>query len=149
MNIEDYTEEDRRELKVVDRWVMAILAALVLLICCSGCRSVQYVPIETVKHDSIYLSKLQRDSIYLKEYVNVYQKADTVYKERIITKYKERLSTDTLYIERTDTIRQVIEVEKPLTRNQRTMINLGWCFVGSWSLAILLIAAYLIFKRKI
>ena len=121
--------------------------AMVVLICCTSCTQRVYVPVETVKYDSIYLSKVQRDSIYLKEYVSVYHKADTVYKERIITKYKEKMLKDTLYIERVDTIRTVVEVEKPLKRSQRTLMTMGWCFVAI-TIAGILLLLFRIFKRK-
>jgi hypothetical protein len=148
MENEYLTPEERREIRLADRIVMAVLLLLFLLICCTGCTHRVYVPVETVKYDSIYLSKIQKDSIYLKEYVNVYQKADTVYKETIVTKYKEKLTTDTLYINKVDTIRTVVEVEKPLTKSQRTLMNFGWGFIGMWALVLLLIVFRLIYKRK-
>ena len=108
-------------------WFLMIFFAGIVLIGLGSCRSVQYVPVETIKHDSIYLSTIQHDSVYLKEYINVYQKADTVYKEKIITKYKEKLLTDTIYINKVDSVYQerIVEVEKKLTSWQSSLMSMG------------------------
>lgn len=108
-------------------WFLMIFFAGIVLIGLGSCRSVQYVPVETIKHDSIYLSTIQHDSVYLKEYINVYQKADTVYKEKIITKYKEKLLIDTIYINKVDSVYQerIVEVEKKLTSWQESLMSMG------------------------
>lgn len=124
------------------------IIAIVMIIMLSGCKSVQYVPVETVKHDSIYINKWQRDSIYLQEFVNVYQKADTVYRDKLVVKYKELLRTDTTYVERIDTLNVYYPVEKELTTWQKRFIDIG---KGSLCLlAILLLAGviWLVVKLK-
>ena len=130
-------------------WIIMVFCAGMILISLDSCKSVHYVPVETIKHDSIYLSKIQHDSIYLQEYINVYQKADTVYKEKIITKYKEKLLTDTIYINKVDSVYQekVVEVEKKLTSWQKTQMNMGKLLMVLLAIAL----AYLGFKgyRKI
>lgn len=130
-------------------WFLMIFFAGMVLIGLGSCKSVQYVPVETIKHDSIYLSTIQHDSVYLKEYINVYQKADTVFKEKIITKYKEKLLTDTIYINKVDSVYQekVVEVEKKLTPLQKSLMNMGRSFI----LLLVIGLAYLVYKvyRKI
>ena len=150
MEMYDFTKKEQRDLKFTNRLATAlIIVCAFLLLMLSGCRSIQYVPVETIKHDSIYLSTVQHDSVYLKEYINVYQKADTVYKERIITKYKEKLLTDTIYINKVDSVYQerIVEVEKKLSSWQKSMMGLGRIFLGM----IILALGYLGFRifRKI
>lgn len=129
-------------------WFLLVFFAGMVLIGLSSCKSVQYVPVETIKHDSIYLSTIQHDSVYLKEYINVYQKADTVYKERIITKYKEKLLTDTVYVTKTDSVYQerIVEVEKKLTSWQESLMGMGRIFLVLM-LAAVAYVAYRIFRK--
>lgn len=129
-------------------WFLLIFFAGMVLIGLSSCRTVQYVPVETIKHDSIYLSTIQHDSVYLKEYINVYQKADTVYKEKIITKYKEKLLTDTIYINKVDSVYQerIVEVEKKLSSWQQSLMGMGKVFLVL-SLAALGYAVFRIIRK--
>ena len=89
-----------------------------------SCRSVRYVPVETVKHDSVYVGKVVRDSVFVKDSVLVV-KGDTVteYRWKYVFKYKNR--TDTLYVSRTDTIRVPYPVEAKLTKWQRFRMDVG------------------------
>lgn len=145
MNMYDFTEKEKEDLKFTNRLATALIVVMAfLLLMLSGCRSVQYVPVETIKHDSIYLSTLQHDSVYLYEYINVYQKADTVYKEKVITKYKEKLLTDTIYINKVDSVYQerIVEVEKKLSTAQKSLISMGKLFIA----LVVLLLAWLGFK---
>ena len=89
-----------------------------------SCRSTRYVPVETVKHDSVYVGKVVRDSVFVKDSVLVV-KGDTVteYRWKYVFKYKNR--TDTLYVSRTDTIRVPYPVEAKLTKWQRFRMDVG------------------------
>ena len=100
-----------------------------------SCRSVKYVPVETVKYDSIYINKVQVDSVYHRDSIYVVDKGDTVflYKDRYIYKYKDRI--DTLYVTNTDSIQVPYSVEKELTKWQKIKLELG-----GWTLGITLIA---------
>ena len=132
-------------------YFLAVLLVGLMLISLNACKSIQYVPVETIKHDSIYLSKLQRDSVYLKEYVNVYQKADTIYINKVLTKYREVLSTDTIYRERRDTIRMPYPVEASLTKWEKRFISIGKISVGVYAVLIMALGVFIllwIWKRK-
>ena len=56
---------------------------------------------ESVKTDSIYINKLQVDSIYMQDSVYIREKGDTIYmyKFKYLDRYK--LLTDTMYVWRT------------------------------------------------
>lgn len=111
------------------------MCIIVLILAICSCRSVKYVPVETVKHDSIYINKVQVDSVYHRDSIYVVDKGDTVflYKDRYIYKYKDR--TDTLYVTKTDSIQVPYPVGKKMTRWQKIKLELG-----GWALGITLIA---------
>ena len=124
------------------------LAMLVLLaMAVTSCRSVRYVPVETVKHDSVYVGKVVRDSVFVKDSVLVV-KGDTVteYRWKYVFKYKNR--TDTLYVNRTDTIRVPYPVEAKLTKWQQFKMDAGGYAIALIIITILVIVGYMVYKLK-
>lgn len=123
--------------------VMTILLASAI---CS-CRSIRYVPVETVKHDSVYFNKVVRDSVFVKDSVLIV-KGDTVteYRWKYVFKYKDR--TDTLYVNRTDTIRVPYPVEAKLTKWQQFKMEAGGYAIALIIITILVIAGYMVYKLK-
>lgn len=101
-----------------------ILAAIVMFVALllAGC-STKYVPVETVRVDSVFLAKLQKDSIFIKDSVYIKEKGDTVFKEKHKLVYEYVLKTDTLYIERRDSIPVPYPVEKKITRWQQFRLD--------------------------
>ena len=123
------------------------LSGLLMIGMLCSCTSVRYVPVESVKTDSIYINKLQVDSIYMQDSVYIKEKGDTIYmyKFKYLDRYK--LLTDTMYVNRTDTIYNVVEVEKPLSKWQKVKLDMGgFAFGGIVVLAI--IAIFALIKRK-
>ena len=61
------------------------IMACILISLLAGCKSVQYVPVETVRTDSVYVDRYQHDSIYLRDsvYVNRWTAGDTVYQDKV------------------------------------------------------------------
>ena len=70
------------------------ILAIVCLLC--GCKQVQYVPVETVRLDSIYLTQTLRDSIVRYDSVYVRDKGDTLYVERWKYLYRDKVRVDTM-----------------------------------------------------
>lgn len=116
---------------------------LLLVILCS-CSTVKYVPVETVKNDSIYIAQVEHDSIYVKDSIYIREKADTVYITRWRTEYKEALRVDTFLVQRTDSINSVVEVEKRLTKIQQLKMDIGAGVL--WAIPILL-ALYVLYRK--
>lgn len=110
-----------------------------LLFVIYSCRTVKYVPVETVKVDTTYINKLQRDSIYILDSVYVKEKGDTVLIEKYKYLYRDKLVRDTLYMAKTDSIQVPYPIEKELTKWQTLYINLGKLFVGIIIVFILII----------
>lgn len=109
-------------------YFVAVLLVLIVLLC-SGCTTTKYVPVETIKTDTVYQSMIERDSVYLHDsvYVKEWQKGDTVFRDRDRwhTKYVEREVHDTLYQSRVDSIAVPYPVEKSLSWWQRKKIEFG------------------------
>ena len=114
----------------------------------SSCRSIRHIPIETVKHDSIYISKILHDSIYQRDSIYVDRKGDTVliYKDRYLYKYKNLI--DTMYINRIDSIQIPYSVEKQLTRWQSVKMELGGWIFGVIILFTLFFVGWMVFRMK-
>ena len=131
---------------VILLYFMAMLVLLAMAV--TSCRSVRYVPVETVKHDSVYVGKVVRDSVFVKDSVLVV-KGDTVteYRWKYVFKYKNR--TDTLYVSRTDTIRVPYPVEARLTKWQQFKMDAGGYAIALIIITILLvIVGYMVYKLK-
>lgn len=107
-----------------------------------GCKSIQYVPVETIKRDTTYISQIKIDSIYHRDSIYVEHKGDTVYLSKYKYLYKYIEKHDTLWREKTDTIHVVYPVEAQLTKWQKIKINMGEYLIA----AIVLIAIWLCAK---
>ena len=125
-----------------------IIILLTSAIWFSSCRSIRHIPIETVKHDCIYISKILHDSIYQRDSIYVDRKGDTVliYKDRYLYKYKNLI--DTMYINRIDSIQIPYSVEKQLTRWQSVKMELGGWIFGVIILFALFFVGWMVFRMK-
>lgn len=124
---------------------MAMLVLLAMAV--TSCRSVRYVPVETVKHDSVYVGKVVRDSVFVKDSVLVV-KGDTVteYRWKYVFKYKNR--TDTLYVSRTDTLRVPYPVEAKLTKWQQFKMEAGGYAIALAVILVIAVAGYFVMKIR-
>lgn len=108
--------------------------AMVVCFILTGCTSVQYVPVDSVTHDSIYISRVERDSIHVHDsiYIDVVRYADTVYKTKYVQKvvYRDALRVDTMVVNRVDTIRLPYPVERQLSKWEKTKLDFGGMFLG-------------------
>lgn len=100
----------------------------------TGCKTRErIVQVETARTDTTFITRQQRDSIWLHDSVFVCEKmsGDTLYllRDRWRTKFVERTQHDTIYIASHDTIPRPypveVEVEKPLSWWQRFRLHLG------------------------
>ena len=92
---------------------LVILVALLLV----GCKTKErVVTVEKVRNDTTYITKHQRDSVWLHDSIHVTEKGDTIRIEKWHTKYIEKATHDTLYQATHDTIPQPYPVEKLVER---------------------------------
>lgn len=101
-------------------WVLLSVALLV------GCKTVSYMPVTQQSHDSVYVDRWLRDSVYLRDsvFVNQWMKGDTVFVDKVVTKYKykDRWRYDTISVLRADTIGVPYPVEKSLGWWEKTRL---------------------------
>ena len=105
-------------------WLLLIIVGWLVPSLCS-CKQIEYVPYKVETKDSIYLNKYIRDSIYVTTEKETVVKNDTIYVTKTQYKYKERLLTDTMYVEKIDSIQVPYLVEKKLSKWQQTCVNYG------------------------
>lgn len=92
-----------------------------------GCRTLPEPEPVRVERDSIYLSRVERDSVFVRDSVLIREKGDTVYRDRWRVEYHERVLRDTVYIGKSDTliITKVVEVATPLSWWKRVKMSAG------------------------
>ena len=127
-------------------WCLIILVALLLV----GCKTKErVVTVEKVRNDTTYITKHQRDSVWLHDSIHVTEKGDTIRIERWHTKYVEKATHDTLYQATHDTIPQPYPVEKLVERElswwQQTRIHLGEALLALAGIAVVVFVV----RRKI
>lgn len=128
-------------------WMLLIFICGIILIAFGSCRSIKYVPIETIKHDSVYITQHQKDSIYIHDSIYQKEQGDTVLIEKWHTRYIEKQVRDTLIQIQRDTIPQPypyeVEVPAQLSWWQKTRMHIGeitiialLVLLGSWIVRI-------------
>lgn len=130
-------------------WALCGMVCGMLIGCLTSCKSIEYVPVETVRTDTVYKSKIIRDSVWLHDSVRVEVKGDSTIIERWHTKYMDRLLVDTVYQSKSDTISVPVPVEKKLTRWQRVCIDYGKVMMGATALLVVFIIVWLARKFKL
>lgn len=125
--------------------VVGVLASAFL----ASCRSVRYVPAETVRSDTVYMNRVERDSVVRYDSVYVRDKGDTVWLERYKYVYRDKWRTDTLYVGRSDTVRVPYPVERELSRWERVKMDAGGVAIGALVLALAVTIAYIVRKLRI
>ena len=125
-------------------WLLFVLAVLSL----AACKQVQYVPVETVRLDSIYLTQTLRDSIVRYDSVYVRDKGDTLYVERWKYLYRDKVRVDTMVSVRVDTLAVPYPVEKRLTRWEQFRLDVGGYALFAVVAVILIVVGYMVYKLK-
>ena len=127
-----YDEKDfNRAPGNVIKWLVVWMVILFVLALLASCRQVEYVTVEKVRTDTTYITKWQKDSVWLHDSIQVTEKGDTVRIEKWHTQWRDRLRVDTIYQETHDTIPQpypietVKLVEKDLNWWQRLRLWIG------------------------
>lgn len=107
-------------------WIgrIAMVAAMLLIWSMCSC-STQYVPVESVRYDSVFFEKIRKDSIFVQDSVFIRQKGDTVFKDKFKVVYKYVLLRDTMLTVRRDSIPIPVPVKKKRTWWEQTKIDVG------------------------
>lgn len=120
-------------------WGFWLFIALLVVGWLTSCTTTRVVTVEKVKNDTTYITKQQRDSIWLHDSIRVSEKGDTIRIEKWHTKYIEREVHDTLYRAKHDSVPVPYPVEKIVPA------ELSWWQQARIHLANILLYAILIF----
>ena len=118
---------------------LAVGAVITLLF--GSCTRKVYVPTETVRteYKDRVVENLRVDTAFMRDSVAVYVNGDTVR----ITKYRDRWRTriierhDTCTVTKTDSVQVPVQVERKLTRWERTKMDAGGIAIGILGVAAL------------
>ena len=123
-------------------YIAALVVGMLICLLFGSCKSVEYVFVPQTHTDTLIVTKIQHDSIYINDSTVITEKGDTVTIEKWHTKYVEKQVHDTTYVSKTDTIPQPYPVTKEvpaeLTWWQQTRLHIAnillWALlvVGVW-----------------
>ena len=114
---------------------------ILFLLMLTSCRT-EYVPVESVRYDSLFFASVFRDSVYVKDSTHVRERGDTVFWYRLKFVFMNKSVTDTVYIERYKDRDVPVPVERKLSWWERQKVD-----YGGWAMLIL-VAAMLLKIRK-
>lgn len=129
------------------RELARIITLIFLATILYSCKSIQYVPVETMKRDTTYLSQTKIDSIYHRDSIYVERKGDTMYLSKYKYLYKYIEKHDTLWREKVDTIQIAYPVEAQLTKWQKIKNNIDEYLKTTIILIIIGLCAKYFIKR--
>ena len=131
-------------------YIAALVVGMLICLLFGSCKSVEYVFVPQTHTDTLIVTKVQHDSIYINDSTVITEKGDTVTIEKWHTKYVEKQIHDTTYVSKTDTIPKPYPVTKEvpaeLTWWQQTRLHIanilmwallivcGWWFVKKFIL---------------
>ena len=123
-------------------YIAALVVGMLICLLFGSCKSVEYVFVPQTHTDTLIVTKVQHDSIYINDSTVITEKGDTVTIEKWHTKYVEKQVHDTTYVAKHDSIPQPYPVEKEvpaeLTWWQQTRLHIAnillWALlvVGVW-----------------
>lgn len=131
------------------RLIYILFVFLMFGIWLSSCRSVQYVPVESVRIEYKTRDSIRYDSIYQRDSIYTLVKGDTVYQYRYKYLYRYLTTNRTDTILKNDSIRVPYPVEKQLNQWQSIKMELGgWAF-GIIIMFVFVIIVWLVYRTKI
>lgn len=132
--------------------LLLVIISFILMSSLAGCKSVQYVPTETVRTDSVYVDRFLRDSIYQRDsvFINRWTAGDTVYQDKVVWKYvyRDKVKYDTVAILRSDTVRVPYPVERKNTKWEQIRLDVGGWAIGVVIITILIVIGCMVYKLK-
>ena len=121
--------------------IFLLIPLLAILSVFTGCKTkTVLVPVDRVKIE--YRDRLRVDSVYNRDTLNIFQKNDTVFHEKI--KWRERFKIDTVSVVKVDSIPYPVEVVREvnkLTKWQRWRLN-------ALNIIAIIIVAYIVIKIR-
>lgn len=111
--------------KILLRLLPLVITAILTLFCC-GCKT-RYVAVPEYHFRDSTKMVYQRDSVFLHDsiYINTETKGDTVYRTKSVTKYiyRDKWRTDTMLVEKRDTITRVVPPERDAQKSDTSWLD--------------------------
>ena len=110
---------------------LSLTAFVLMCLVATGCSRKVYVPLETVRTEKDVVTRWLTDTVIQNDTRFIFVKGDTVIDWR--DRWRERIKEvhDTLYIERTDTVRVPVPVERKLKKWEQTKMDFGGAAIGA------------------
>lgn len=124
--------------RAIELFLTIMFACVILLTCCS-CGTSKHVTqlVERTSVDTLYLSNVQYDSIYIYQDKLVDRTKDTIYIKDVSVEYRYKLLKDTIRVVERDsipyqvTVTEVKEITRPLTWYDHLTRLSFWFLIGS------------------
>ena len=115
------------------RHIVILLLFLAVLAATSCVRHV-YVPVETTKSDTVYMNRVQLDSIYMRDSVFIEKSGDTIreFQYKYIYRFNDRI--DTLYISKTDSIQVPYRRGSKVQDSPMVLVGSRWSYLAACTL---------------
>lgn len=113
----------------------------------AGCTTVRYVPVETSHNDSVHVAHARMDSIAVTDSTDTYRMADTVRITRWRTETRWHTERDTVWRNRTDTVRIPIPVNN-IGQRKSMMEKIGTAASGLCAGVIMALLTLLWIKQR-
>lgn len=111
------------------RFIYILIIFLISGICLSSCRSIKYVPLETIRTEYKTRDSIRFDSIYQRDSIYILIKGDTILQYKYKSQYHYLIINKVDTVIKTDSVHIPYPVEKRLTWWQQVKIELGgWAF---------------------
>ena len=152
MNIPTFSKNTDPVLRKLDRFIewflLTLILCVTLLVCCScGSTKVVTQTVRDVSVDTVYLSNVQYDSIYIyQERTSDYHmnplnplkpsETDTVFIKDVSVEYRYKLLKDTIRVIERDsipyqvTVTEIKEITRPLTWYDHLTQSVFWVVIG-------------------
>lgn len=125
---------------------LSLTAFVLMCLVATGCTRKVYVPLETVRTEKDMVTRWLTDTVIQNDTRFIFVKGDTVIDWR--DRWRERIKEvhDTLYIERTDTVRVPVPVERKLKKWEQAKMDFGGAAIGA-TVVVLCIAVIWLIKK--
>ncbi|ROS84003.1 hypothetical protein EEK90_06120 [Muribaculaceae bacterium Isolate-036 (Harlan)] len=125
---------------------LSVTALILMCLVATGCTRTIYKPVETVRTEKDVVTRWLTDTVIQNDTRFIFVKGDTVIDWR--DRWRERIKEvhDTLYIERTDTVRVPVPVERKLKKWEQTKMDFGGFAIGA-IIAVVCIAVIWLIKK--
>ena len=134
-----------KRVPVMTKYVLLFIISFLSI----GCSLVRYVPVESVRTDSVFIYRNVTSALTIKDSVYIDKTRDTV--RVVIYKYVgERYSkTDTVYINKTDSVAVPYPVERELGKWEQVKMDYGGKAIGLLAVAVSVAYFYGLRRYKI